>query len=105
VTFEIISAVTSNQQVHRGNPFKAETQLWRLPPNSEFEDVNGQVFRKTGATAVRRKIKKHEVVCLASPYTEPPGPVSAAFFTHVGATLWLPGSQNVLVRANSVPSD
>jgi len=27
-----------------------ETQLWRLGPNSEFEDVNGQGFRKTGAT-------------------------------------------------------
>jgi hypothetical protein len=65
-----------------------ETQLWRLAPNSEFEDVNGQVFRKTGATTFGlwfdgRKIKKHEVVCLASPFTNenPPERVASAFFT------------------------
>jgi hypothetical protein len=82
-----------------------ETRLWRLAPNSEFEDVNGQVFRKTGATVMgtsfgERKIKKYEVVCLASPFTDekPAGRVCSAFFTHVGARLWLPGSQVVFVR-------
>lgn len=79
-----------------------ETQLWRLAPGAEFEDFNGQVFRKTGVTAMgawfksRRNLKRHEVVCLASPFTQEPGPVAGAFFTRVGATLWLPGSQVVI---------
>jgi hypothetical protein len=83
---------------------KTETQLWRLAPNSEFEDVNGQVFRKTGVTTVGssfggRKIKKHEVICLVSPFTNdnPVGPVTSAFFAEVGARLWLPGSRRVKV--------
>jgi hypothetical protein len=30
--------------------FGTETQIWRLALDGEFEDVNGHVFRKTGAT-------------------------------------------------------
>jgi hypothetical protein len=51
-----------------------ETQPWRLALVSEFEDVNGHVFRKTGARRLglsfdNRKIRKHEVVYPASPFT------------------------------------
>jgi hypothetical protein len=64
-----------------------ETQLWRIALDSEFEDVNGHVFRKTGATRLGlsfgdRKIKKHKTVCLASPFTNenPPGPNPTSAF-------------------------
>jgi len=56
-----------------------ETQSWRLALDSKFEDVNGHVFRKTGAARLglpfdNRKIRKHEVVSPASPFTsENPG--------------------------------
>jgi hypothetical protein len=71
-----------HQQDHSDAPQKMETQLWRLASGAEFEDSNGQVFRKTGATATGpwfegRTIKKHEVVCLASPFAEEPGPIVA----------------------------
>ena len=82
-----------------------ETQIWRLALDGEFEDVNGHVFRKTGATRLglsfdNRKLRKREVVCPASPFTNenPPEPNAGAFFTEVGARLWLPGSQRVFVR-------
>jgi hypothetical protein len=44
-----------------------------------------------------RQTKLREVECLRSPYKKPPGPISGAFFTHVGAKLWLDGSQVVFV--------
>jgi hypothetical protein len=63
-----------------------------MAPDTEFEDVNGQLFRKTGATKLglsfgNRKIKKHEVVCLASPLTgdNPPGPVDGEVQKRLGA--------------------
>src|ERR1700730_8668609 len=36
-----------------------------------------------------RQTRLHEVECLRSSYAKKPGPTSGAFFTHVGAKLWL----------------
>ena len=57
-----------------------------MAPDTEFEDVDGQIFRKTGATRFdlsfgNRKIKKREVVCVASSFTgeNPPGRLERVF--------------------------
>lgn len=79
-----------------------EFQLRRLAIGEQFEDCNGQQFCKLGVIVNRRGQRRHMVLCQWSPYGRiEPGPISSAFFTHIGAVLYLGGNQPVL-RAKPV---
>lgn len=73
-------------------------QLWRLPAGSLFWDYRKkQLFVKESTVMGRRRrpMRLHQVRCLISPFRKEPGPICSAFFTHVGATLYLGGSKEV----------
>lgn len=80
------------------------TQIRRLPPGALFEDCNGQQFAKLGVIVNRLGVRKQLVQCLWSPMgRKVPGEISGAFFTHIGALLYLGGNRRVH-RAEPVPA-
>lgn len=83
------------------------SRLWRLKPGAEFEDYNGQQFRKLGVIVNRRGQRKHVVTCnWTRQGRKVPGPITGAFFTHIGAVLYLGGNQEIYraTRALALPA-
>jgi hypothetical protein len=83
--------------------FPLERQLRRVPVGEQFEDFYGkQRFEKVAEIINCRGQVRHVVQCLQSPFTQEPGPICSAFFTHVGAVLYLEGGKRVFVRAENL---
>lgn len=67
-----------------------------IQPGELFEDCNGQQFAKLGTVINRRGQRRHMIQCLWSPFgRKKPGPISGAFFTHIGSVLYLGGNRPV----------
>jgi len=77
------------------------TPLRKLAPGDRFEDVTGQQFVLLEVKPAGRC--RYQVECTWSKQGyKQPGPMSAAFSSHIGAVLYLSGSQEVLRAASPV---
>src|SRR4051812_19039855 len=71
--------------------YEKEWQLRRLAPLEQFEDWSRrQRFVKLGQITTAKGQKRQMVLCLWSPIgRKRPGPITGAFFAHIGSVLYL----------------